>query len=485
MRKKHKQNIVLEDLVISGLAAEGQALARHHDGMVIFIEGGVPGDVADVQLLKKKRDYAMGKIKTLKKPSEWRTQPFCQHFGTCGGCRWQFLPYEKQLEYKQQIAEEAFKRIGKLHYPPFLPIIKADPNRYYRNKLEFTFSNRRWLTDNEVASESVISTRNALGFHVSGMFDRIVDIEHCYLQETTSNAIRNEVRQFVLEQGWTFYDIKTHSGFLRNLIIRNSSLNEWMVNICFGEEDPQKRRQLLDKLLQVFPQITSLHYTINTKFNDSIHDLDIVTYHGRGYIMEQLDDVRYKISPKSFFQTNSSQAVKLYRIARDLANLRPHETLFDLYTGTGTIALFVAKQCKQVVGIEEIPQAIEDAHFNANLNNLQNAHFYAGDVKKLLSEAVEQHGRPDVLITDPPRAGMHPDVITQILAIQPKRLVYVSCNPATQARDLQLLSDLYTIEHVQPIDMFPHTFHVENVAALQLKSAQKEESKNQIIGQIG
>ncbi len=465
MRKKNKQNTVIEDLVISGLAAEGQAIGRH-DGMVIFVEGAVPGDVADVLLLKKKRDYAQGKIKALKKASDLRTEPFCSHFGVCGGCRWQFLSYDKQVEYKQQIAEEAFKRIGKLEYPPFLPIVKADPTRYYRNKLEYTFSNRRWLTQAEVDSNNEHLSRNALGFHVPGMFDRVVNIEHCYLQDSLSNDIRNEIYRFARQQDWTFYDIKTHSGFLRNLIIRNSSLGEWMVNVCFGEDDAPKRRQLLDRLLQVFPQISSLHYTVNTKFNDTIYDLEVVTYFGNGYITEQLDDTRYKISPKSFFQTNSSQAVQLYRIARQFAALNGQELLFDLYTGTGSIAIFMAKQCRQVVGIEEIPQAIEDAKFNAQLNRLDNAHFYAGDVKKLLADAVARHGQPDVLITDPPRAGMHADVVGQLLELNPQRLVYVSCNPATQARDLQLLSDRYSIEQVQPVDMFPHTFHVENVASL-------------------
>lgn len=467
MPKKPQAPKILSNIAITDIAAEGQAIARHN-GKVIFVENAVPGDVADLLVLRQKNDFSQTRIQQLISPSPDRTTPFCQHFGICGGCRWQQLEYDRQAQYKQQIAEDAFRRIGKLQHPPFLPIIKAVPETYYRNKLEFTFSTKRWLTNDEIAREDETPNRNALGFHVGGMFDRVVDVQHCHLQPEPSNSIRNFVRQIAQQQDLSFYDLKNHEGLLRNLIIRTTTTNEVMVNVCFGHDDAEKRALLLDALVQQFPQITSLHYTINTKRNDSIFDQQVITYQGRGYIIETLENLQFKISPKSFFQTNPYQTLQLYKIVRNFAQLTPDETVYDLYTGTGSIALFVAQQCKQVIGIEEVPDAIADAKQNASHNQIHNAHFYAGDVKKLLNNELTQiHGQPDVLITDPPRAGMHADVVQQIIDFAPKRIVYVSCNPATQARDLQLLANNYAVNAVQPVDMFPHTFHVENVAVLE------------------
>lgn len=463
---------LLPQLLLTDIAAEGQTIARH-EGKIIFVDGGVPGDLADVLVYKKKRDYAMGRIVRLHEPSEYRVQPFCAHFGTCGGCKWQHLRYEQQTSAKQQIVEDAFRRIGKLEHPAFDPIIAANPTQYYRNKLEFTFSSRRWFdSPPDSQHKPREDSPNAIGFHVPGMFDRIVNIDHCYLQAEPSNAIRNAFRHFALAQGYTFYDVKNHSGLLRNLIIRTTTTGETMVTLCLsGEATDALIAQCMDFLLREFgAQIQSLHYVINPKRNDTIYDLDVVTHSGRGYIIEQLDDLRYKISPKSFFQTNPHQTVQMYRTVRDMAQLSGSETVYDLYTGTGSIALFLARQARHVVGIEEVPDAITDAHWNAQLNGIDNTTFYAGDVRLLLNESLAaRHGAPDVLVTDPPRAGMHPDVVQQISQFAPRRLVYVSCNPATQARDLQLLSPYYSIERVQPIDMFPHTFHVENIALLRAR----------------
>lgn len=466
---KQKQQL-LSNIQLTSIAAEGQTVARH-DGKVIFVEGGVPGDIVDILVYKKKRDYAMARVVALLQASPDRVVPFCAHFGTCGGCKWQQLAYDKQAFYKQQIAEEAFRRIGKLEHPPFDPILAANPIQYYRNKLEFTFSNRRWLTQAEIDTDAT-PDRNALGFHIPGMFDRVVNVSHCYLQPEPSNLIRNAFRQFALEQGYTFYDVKNHSGLLRNLIIRTTTIGETMLTLCLsGEATGEVVKSCMAFLADEFgAQITSLHYVINPKRNDTIYDLEVITQQGRGYIIEVLDDLRYKISPKSFFQTNPYQTVQMYRTVREMAQLTGNETVYDLYTGTGTIALFVARQCRKVVGIEEVSDAIADATFNAQLNGIDNATFYASDVRQLLNAQLRtRHGVPDVLITDPPRAGMHPDVVQQIIQFAPQRIVYVSCNPATQARDLQLLSPYYSIERVQPIDMFPHTFHVENVAALHLR----------------
>lgn len=463
------KKITLPNIAISQTAAEGKTLARHEDGRIIFVEGAVPGDVVDVQVIKSKKDYIEAKTVRVVSPSPDRVVPFCQHFGVCGGCKWQQLRYEKQAEYKQQLVDEALRRIGKLQFPPLLPIIKAPQHQYYRNKLEFTFSNKRWLTNDEIASESAHIERNAVGFHIPGMFDRIVDIQHCYLQNDPSNAIRNSLRQYALQQNWSFYDVKEHRGFLRNLIVRTTNTGEVLVILSVGYDDAEKIQLAMDFLVEQFPHLTSYHYVVNTKKNDTLYDLDIVTYHGRGFLYEQLEDLRFKVSPKSFFQTNTTQALALYQTARQFAQLQPTDTVYDLYTGTGSIGIFMARQCKKVIGIEEVEAAIADANYNAQLNGFQNTHFYAGDVKKLLTvDMVQQHGKPDVLITDPPRAGMHADVIQILLELSPRRIVYVSCNPSTQARDLQLLAARYNITQVQPVDMFPHTFHIENVVALEL-----------------
>ncbi len=467
MRRRRKTKIV-RNVVVSRMAAEGKAMCKQESGKVLFIDGAVPGDVVDVMITKNKKDYAVSKVIAVKTPSAERIEPFCQHFEWCGGCKWQYLNYDKQLEYKQGIVKEALERVGKLSIPELLPILKADPITYYRNKLEFTFSNKKWLTQSEIENGTKNLNRNALGFHIPGMFDRIVDIEHCYLQGGLSNDIRNAVRDYALENTLTFYDIRQHTGFLRNLIVRTSTLGETMVILSVAEHT-EALFPILDFLLGKFPEITSLHYVINPKKNDTLFDLEIVTYHGRGYIYEKLESLTYKISPKSFFQTNSTQAVKLYGVVRDFAQLQGNETVYDLYTGTGSIGLFLAQHCAKVVGIEEIEAAIVDARYNAGLNDIENAFFYAGDVKKMLDQDfVAQHGMPDLLVTDPPRAGMHPDVVKQILNMEVPRIVYVSCNPVTQARDLQLLDSKYTIEKIQPVDMFPHTSHIENVVLLQL-----------------
>ncbi len=466
MARRRQRKKLIKDAEISNMAAEGKAFWRHN-GKVIFVEDGIPGDVADILIHKKKKDYAIGRIAELKQASPLRIEPFCQHFGVCGGCKWQMISYEQQLAYKSLTVVEAFQRIGKLDFPTPLPILGADPNRYYRNKMDFSFSNKKWLTKAEIDSEAAFN-RNGLGFHKPGMFDKVVDIEHCYLQAAPSNEIRNAIRDYAIQNDLSFYDIIQQEGLLRNLIIRSSSLGEWMVLLSFGEDIAAARTALLDHLVEKFPQITSLHYVINTKKNESLYDLDIHTYHGRGHIFESLEDLKFKISPKSFFQTNSAQAERLYQVVRDFANLQGEEVVYDLYTGTGSIGLFLARHCKKVVGIEEVEAAIEDAKFNAQLNQIDNSSFFAGDVRQLLNaDFLQEHGQVDLLVTDPPRAGMHPDVVQEILKMAPKRIVYVSCNPITQARDLQALSTQYKITSVQPVDMFPHTYHVENVVALE------------------
>jgi len=468
MARRRNRQKMLPALTIEKIAAEGKAMTRHN-GKVIFVENAMPGDTADVLLTKRKKDYAIGKAVKIITPSPDRIAPFCKHFDDCGGCKWQFMSYDKQAEYKQQIVQEAFERVGKLVFPPIQQIVKAEKSEYYRNKMEFSCNNKRWLNAKEIAetAKEVTINRNAIGFHVPGMFDRIVDIEHCYLQDEPSNAIRNSIRDYAFEHGLSFYDVYKHEGFLRNIIVRTSTLNQLMIIVSFGYDDVPTRTALLDYLLQQFPNITALHYVVNTKKNDTLYDLDIVTYHGPGFIVETLAGLEYKISPKSFFQTNSHQALALYTITKQFAQLQAHETVYDLYTGTGSIAIFVANACKQVIGIETVAAAIVDAKYNAQLNGINNTHFYAGDVKDLFTdELIATHGKPDVLITDPPRAGMHKAVIEQILAVAPNRIVYVSCNPVTQARDLQLLQAKYAIERVQPVDMFPHTYHIENVVLL-------------------
>lgn len=466
MGRKRK---IVKELEITKIAAEGKGMARR-EGKVIFVENAVPGDIADVRITKNRKDFAIGKVFELKKESPDRVEAFCEYFGVCGGCKWQHLSYEQQAKYKQEIVEESLQRIGKLEFPSIMPILGAEKTQYYRNKMEFTFSNKRWLSLEEVNSDEAIEKRNAVGLHVPGLFDKVVDIEHCYLQGEPSNDIRNAIRQYAKDHELTYYDLREHKGFLRNLIIRTTTLGELMVILSVAEPKQDVIEALMNHLLCEFPQITSLHYVVNQKKNDTLYDQDIITFHGRGYIFEAFEDLKYKISPKSFFQTNSYQGVRLYQIVRDFAELKGDELVYDLYTGTGSIALFLAKNCRKVVGIETVEAAIEDAKFNAELNGMDNTAFYAGDVKEMLGgEFVEANGMPDVLVTDPPRAGMHKDVVERILEMSPSKIVYVSCNPVTQARDLQLLSESYSIEKVQPVDMFPHTYHIENVVLLKLK----------------
>ncbi len=467
MRKRNKQ-VILENLPVSDYAAGGKALARQ-DGKVIFISGAVPGDVADVLLTKNKKDWAEGRVLQIRTYSSERVTPFCKHFGVCGGCKWQMLPYEKQLAYKQQEAGQNLKRIGKTDLPEIHPIIGADDTVHYRNKLEFTFSNKRYLLPGEMASGEIIR-ENALGFHVPRIFDKVIDIEECFLMDEVNNRIRNSIRSFALENDFSFYDIKDHSGWLRNIIIRYTTTGELMVNICLNHEAEEDRKKLLDHILKEVPSITTLLYTINPKWNDSIYDLTPQVYSGKGYVIEKLEDFEFKVSPKSFFQTNTKQAEKLYTIARDFAGLTGNEIVYDLYCGTGSIGIFISRLAKKIIGVEVIEEAIEDAKENAALNNITHAEFFAGDVIKICNdEFFSVHGRPDVIITDPPRAGMHEKLVSKLLEMVAPKIVYVSCNTATQARDIGLLAEKYTVEKIQPVDMFPHTHHIECVVLLKLK----------------
>ncbi|MET6999083.1 23S rRNA (uracil(1939)-C(5))-methyltransferase RlmD [Chitinophaga defluvii] len=468
MRKK---NVVLEKIPVSGYAAEGKALARH-DGKVIFIEGGVvPGDVVDIRLSKNKKDWAEGRAIHIHTYSDKRAEPFCEHFGTCGGCKWQMLPYSLQLEYKQQQVADHLQRIGKLALPAMDPIKGSRHTIHYRNKLEFTFSNRAYLTAEEIKdNEGVVLERNALGFHVPKLFDKVLDINTCYLQEEPVNLIKNTVREYALAHGLSFYDIRAQEGWLRNMVVRICTTGEIMVNLVIHHENKKNREALLQHLLKTVPAITTLVYTINPKKNDTIFDLEPKVYYGKGYVEEKLEDFVFKIGPKSFFQTNTYQGEVLYQVTREFAGLTGTEIVYDLYCGTGSIGIFVSPQAKKIVGIELIREAIDDAKENAARNNVQNAHFFAGDVIDICDDAFfEQHGQPDVVITDPPRAGMHEKLVSKLLQIAAPKIVYVSCNPATQARDLALLDALYTVEKVQPVDMFPHTHHIENVVLLKKK----------------
>ena len=468
MSKKNKKT-VLEGLLITDYAAEGKALAKL-DGKVIFISGAVPGDVADVLLTKNKKDWAEGRVLKIKELSKERVEPFCKHFGICGGCKWQMLPYARQLQYKQQEVEQNLRRIGKVDLPEILPIIGADDTVHYRNKLEFTFSNKRYLTNDEIGQTDITAQQNALGFHVPRIFDKVIDIDECYLMDEVNNKIRNTVRAFALENNFTFYDIRQHTGWLRNIIIRLCTTGELMVNICLNFDEEADRKKLFDHLLQQVPEITTLLYTINPKWNDSIYDLTPQVYFGKGFATEKLEDFEFKISPKSFFQTNTRQAEKLYTVTREFAALTGTEIVYDLYCGTGSIGIFVSKQAKKIIGVEVIEEAIADAKENAALNNISHAGFFAGDVIKICNdEFFAVHGRPDVIITDPPRAGMHEKLVNKLLEMAAPKIVYVSCNTATQARDLGLLSEKYQIEKIQPVDMFPHTHHIECVVLLTLK----------------
>jgi 23S rRNA (uracil1939-C5)-methyltransferase len=466
MRKK---NVVLSRLTVQDYAAEGKALAKI-DGKVVFIEGAVPGDVVDVRLGKNKKDWAEGKATYFHSYSSDRVEPFCEHFGVCGGCKWQMLPYQKQLQYKENEVAQNLRRLGRIELPPLMPILGCDADRRYRNKLEFTFSNRRYLLPGEISEGQEIPQSSALGFHVPRLFDKVIDINTCHLMDEPTNLIRNTIRQFALQQGYPFYDIRNHTGWLRTLILRICTTGEVMVNLCIAYEDKTEIQRLFDHLLHQVPSITTLLYTVNPKKNDSIYDLQPQVYHGKGYAIEQLDNFRFKVGPKSFFQTNTRQGEKLYQVARAFAELSGKETVYDLYCGTGSIGIFVSGQAKKVIGVEMIAEAIEDAKENALLNNIQHISFFAGDVIDVCNDAFfEQHGRPDVIITDPPRAGMHEKLTRKILDIAAPLVVYVSCNPATQARDLQILDEKYTVTKIQPVDMFPHTHHIENVVQLKLK----------------
>lgn len=451
------------------VAAEGKALARV-DGTVLFIPFAVPGDVVDVRVVKKKKNYMEGVVMRIVKPSPDRLEPFCSHFGTCGGCKWQPLPYSMQLEAKQRQVYDQLVRIGHLQVPEISPIVPSDKTEYYRNKLEFTFSDKRWIESGEEPEGISEKDKCGLGFHVGRFFDKVLDIKHCWLQKDPSNAIRLFIKEYALENNLAFYNIREHTGFLRNMFIRTAESGDVMLIICFSYDDAPARKALLDAVAGKFPRISSLYYVINGKLNDSIADLDCILYRGEDSIYEYMEGLKFRIGPKSFYQTNAAQAYKLYCIAREYASLTGGEVVYDLYTGTGTIAQFVSGKASRVIGIEYVPEAIEDARRNAAANGIENCEFFAGDMKDILTDGfVAEHGHPDVIILDPPRAGIHPDVAKVILNAAPDRIVYVSCNPASQARDLEILCSEYEITAVRPVDMFPHTHHVENVVAMHRK----------------
>ncbi len=463
-----KKDIIVKNITIDGIAAEGKCITRH-EGAVVFVKDVAPGDVIDLKITRKKKSFFEGHPIAIHSLSNIRQEPFCEHFGMCGGCKWQHIDYTEQLKYKQQQVQDNLERIGKVDVMDFREILPSANTSYYRNKLEYTFSNRRWLTREEIDSGEEVE-RNGVGFHMPGRFDQILDINQCWLQNELSNKIRLAIKSFALQNGLTFYNLRDHGGLLRNLIIRTSSTGEIMVIVQFGERDDVKIEALMEHVKESFPEITSLLYIINTKKNETYGDQEVICFSGRDHIFEEMEGLKFKIGPKSFYQTNSDQAYELYKLARNFAGLTGEEVVYDLYTGTGTIANFVAGQVKKVVGVEYVPEAIEDAKVNAEMNNISNAEFYAGDMKDVFTPAfIESNGKPDVIITDPPRAGMHQDVVDVLNRIKPDKIVYVSCNPATQARDLELLSENYLVEISQPVDMFPHTHHVENVCLLKLK----------------
>ncbi len=472
MARKKKPLPILENIQITDCAAEGKSLARVND-MVVFVPFCVPGDIVDLQVRKKRHSYMEAEVVRFVEKSAVREEPFCEHFGVCGGCKWQNLPYDKQLEMKQRQVYEQLTRIGKVELPEFMPILGSRKIREYRNKLEFGCSNKRWMTREEIASGEPAGEMRAIGFHITGAFDKILPIHNCHLMDGLQNEIRNFIYQYAIDNDLTFFDLRQQTGLLRDVMVRNSNTGEWMVLVQFHydeEGDRERSLQLMEALADRFPQITSLLYVDNQKCNDTFGDLELTLYKGNDHIFEIMEGLRFKVGPKSFYQTNTDQAYHLYSVARQFAGLTGEEVVYDLYTGTGTIANFVARSAKKVVGIEYVPEAIEDAKVNSDINGIGNTLFFAGDMKDILTdEFIAGHGRPDVIITDPPRAGMHPDVVETILRAKPRRIVYVSCNPATQARDLQLLDRLYKVVAVQPVDMFPHTPHVENVVALELK----------------
>ena len=466
MARKKANYPLVEGLEITTLAAEGKAMGRWND-VVVFVPLTVPGDVVDVQIRSKRRRFMEGFVVRYVKKSPLRAEAFCEHFGVCGGCKWQNLPYGEQLRFKTDQVRDQLTRIGKIELPEIAPCLGSAETQFYRNKLEFTFADRRWLTREEIESAGDIGDAPAVGFHIPGMFDKVLDIRKCWLQPDPSNGIRMEAKRVCVENGYTFHNARSHEGLMRNMIVRTASTGEVMVIVVFNSDDRPRITALMDHLAAKFPEITSLFYIVNTKFNDSVGDLDPVCYRGKDHIIEEMEELRFKVGPKSFYQTNSAQAYELYKVARDFADLRPGDVLYDLYTGTGTIANFCAARCARVVGVEYVPEAIADAKVNSELNGIENTVFYAGDMKAVLDDGfVAANGRPDVIILDPPRAGVDEPVIEVILRAAPERIVYVSCNPATQARDLQLMDAAYRVEAVQPVDMFPHTHHVENVVKL-------------------
>ena len=469
-RKKKKQPVI--NITIDAYAAEGKSIAHLEDGKVLFVENAIPGDVVNARIVKEKKSWAEGKVTELVSPSPFRIDPFCQHFGLCGGCKWQMLPYGQQLIYKQQQVNDQLQRIGQVQLPEIETIQGSPRQEYYRNKLEFTFCTHRYLTNEEIqaAGDAVLTPEPALGFHAPGLFDKVVPIDRCYLQEEPTNQLLRFLRNYTEANNLPYYDFRAHTGWLRNIIIRVTTTKEVLVNLVLHYEDEPARKAMLNAMLAEVPGITSLNYTINPKLNDTIYDLEVVCYHGKDHIVEKLEDFSFKISPKSFFQTNSYQAETLYRLTREFAGLTGHETLYDLYCGTGSIGIFCSANAGKVIGIEVVADAIEDAKINAAMNGLDKCLFYAGDVADICTDAFfAEHGRPDVIITDPPRAGMSEKLVRQLLRMRAPRVVYVSCNPATQARDLQLLDEAYKVIRLQPVDMFPHTHHIENIALLELK----------------
>ena len=465
-RRNRKQTFFNIEVIDAG--AKGKSVAKAPDGKIIFLDNAVPGDIVDIQTFKKRKGYYEGKATQFHQLSEFRENPVCEHFGQCGGCKWQYMIYDKQLHFKQQEVTNNLVRIGKLELPEVTPIMGCDTPYFYRNKMEFSFSNKRWLTADEINSNHPIESRNALGFHIPGMWDKILDIKKCWLQADPSNAIRNDVKSFAEQKNIPFFDPKKQTGVLRTLMIRTSINGDIMVVVQFFKDETDQRIDLLDHIISKFPEITSLQYVINDKANDTIYDQEVICYHGKDHIIETMEGLKFKINAKSFYQTNSKQAYELYKITRELAQIEKNDIVYDLYTGTGTIAQFVGKNALKVIGVESVPEAIEAAKENAKNNGIDNCKFYVGDMKEIFTEEfILKNGQPDVIITDPPRDGMHKKVVGQLLDVNPKRIVYVSCNPATQARDLALMNEHYKVTKVQPVDMFPQTFHVENVVLLE------------------
>ncbi len=470
MRKQKFKPYTLQTIEIASAGSEGKAIARH-EGQVIFVDFAVPGDIVDLLVYAKKRKHCFARVDKIITASSERVESFCKHFGTCGGCKWQHMSYAAQLKYKQQQVQDNFERIGRFPFPDLMPIIGSDQIREYRNKLEFTFTDKKWLADLSLKDDLTESEHLGLGFHIPGRFDKVLDIDECHLMDNLQNKIRLVIKKFAIENNFSFYNVYSQQGLLRNIIIRNTSLGEWMLIVVFKEDDTEKINLMMHFLKSEFSEISSLLYIVNPKQNDTIYDLDVQVFSGNNFIHEKLENLTIKIQPKSFFQTNTTQTLKLYSIAREFANLSGDEVVYDLYTGVGSIANFVARNAKTVVGIESIEQAVADAKVNSSINKIKNTHFYLGDLKDALTDdLIAKHGKPDVIITDPPRAGMHENTIRKILELEAKKIVYVSCNPATQARDIALLIEKYVVLKVQAVDMFPHTHHVENVVLLSLRN---------------